>query len=319
MILTRTEQKSVLRMVIESYQGITLAEAKSNPDIKKKMKLNLKFYNEVKKGFLNEDKSNILEAEGILSSILSVIGNIKNFITSTKLGKNVVEWVKNFITKFVEKFKNVIINYIPGGETILKGAKYITEAIGKFFKWIYNTITEKGLAKLFAMVRYRTFSPTEEQKNCMLLAAKKAYKWILITLVAAFIIKILIVAVPLLFKAGVAIKVGLPLATTFAPFKAILFNLGFKSIFSTYSTITKVDQAEKLEKEIESEEATAKAGELDSFNEAWNKCPLPSYISTLLSLNPALQPGFKYTDAQIAAWDSKPINTPFDPDDYYNT
>jgi hypothetical protein len=57
----------------------------------------------------------------------------------------------------------------------------------------------------------------------------------------------------------------LPLATTFAPFKAILFNLGFKSIFSTYSTITKVDQAEKLEKEIESEEATAKAGELDSF------------------------------------------------------
>ena len=144
MILTRTEQKSVLRMVIESYQGITLAEAKSNPDIKKKMKLNLKFYNEVKKGFLNEDKSNILEAEGILSSILSVIGNIKNFITSTKLGKNVVEWVKNFITKFVEKFKNVIINYIPGGETILKGAKYITEAIGKFFKWIYNTITEKG-------------------------------------------------------------------------------------------------------------------------------------------------------------------------------
>jgi hypothetical protein len=60
------------------------------------MKLNLKFYNEVKKGFLNEDKSNILEAEGILSSILSVIGNIKNFITSTKLGKNVVGWVKNF-------------------------------------------------------------------------------------------------------------------------------------------------------------------------------------------------------------------------------
>ena len=250
-------------MVIESYQGITLAEAKSNPDIKKKMKLNLKFYNEVKKGFLNEDKSNILEAEGILSSILSVIGNIKDFITSTKLGKNVVEWVKNFITKFVKKFKNAIINYIPGGKTILKGAKYITEAIGKFFKWVYNTITEKGLAKLFAMVRYRTFSPTEEQKNCMLLAAKKAYKWILITLVAAFIIKILIVAGPLLFTAGSAIKAGLPLAITFAPFKTILLNLGFKSFFSTYSTITKLDQVKELEKEIEAEETIAKAGELD--------------------------------------------------------
>jgi hypothetical protein len=309
MILTRTEQKSVLRMVIESSQDITLAEVKSNQNIREEIKLNLKFYNEVKKGFLNENKSNILEAEGILSSILSVIGNIKDFITSTKIGKNVVGWVKNFVTKFVEKFKNIVINYIPGGETILKGGKDLIEAISKFFKWMYNTITEKGLAKLFAMVRYRTFSPTEEQKDCMLLAAKKAYKWILITLVAAFIIKILIVAVPLLFKAGVAIKVGLPLATTFAPFKAILFNLGFKSIFSTYSTITKVDQAEKLEKEIESEEATAKAGELDSFNEAWNKCPLPSYTSTLLSYP---IPGYSGTGKE-------PINTPFDPNDYYNT
>jgi len=309
MILTRTEQKSVLRMVIESYQGITLAEVKSNQDIKKKIKLNLKFYNEVKKGFLNEDKSNILEAEGILASILSVIGNIKDFITSTKLGKNVVEWVKNFITKFVEKFKNAIINYIPGGETILKGAKYITEAISKFFKWLYNTISEKGLAKLFAMVRYRTFSPTEEQENCMLLAAKKAYKWILITLVAAFIIKILIVAAPLLFTTGSAIKAGLPLAITFAPFKTILLNLGFKSFFSTYSTITKLDQVKELEKEIETEETLAKAGELDSFNEAWNKCPLPSYISSLLSYP---IPGYSGTGKQ-------PINTPFDADDYYNT
>jgi hypothetical protein len=309
MILTKIEQKSVLRMVIESYQGITLSEVKSNQDIKEKIKLNLKFYNEVKKGFLNENKSNILEAEGILASILSVIGNIKDFITSTKLGKNVVEWVKNFITKFVEKFKNAIINYIPGGETILKGAKYITEAISKFFKWLYNTISEKGLAKLFAMVRYRTFSPTEEQENCMLLAAKKAYKWILITLVAAFIIKILIVAAPLLFTTGSAIKAGLPLAITFAPFKTILLNLGFKSFFSTYSTITKLDQVKELEKEIETEETLAKARELDSFNEAWNKCPLPSYISSLLSLP---IPGYSGTGKQ-------PINTPFDADDYYNT
>jgi hypothetical protein len=309
MILTKTEQKSVLRMVIESYQGITLSEVKSNQDIKEKIKLNLKFYNEVKKGFLNEDKSNILEAEGILASILSVIGNIKDFITSTKLGKNVVEWVKNFITKFVEKFKNAIINYIPGGETILKGAKYITEAISKFFKWLYNTISEKGLAKLFAMVRYRTFSPTEEQENCMLLAAKKAYKWILITLVAAFIIKILIVASPLLFTTGSAIKAGLPLAITFAPFKPILLNLGFKSFFSTYSTITKLDQVKELEKEIKTEETIAKAGELDSFNEAWNKCPLPSYNSSLLSYP---IPGYSGTGKQ-------PINTPFDADDYYNT
>jgi len=33
MILTREEQKSVLRMVIESHQGITISEVKSNQTV----------------------------------------------------------------------------------------------------------------------------------------------------------------------------------------------------------------------------------------------------------------------------------------------
>ena len=115
MILTREEQKSVLRMVMESHQGITISEAKSNQDIREEIKSNLKFYNEIKKGFLNETKSNILEAEGILKSILSVIGNVKDAISATGWGKNAIEWIKDFITKYAEKFKNVIIN----GYTIL--------------------------------------------------------------------------------------------------------------------------------------------------------------------------------------------------------
>jgi len=294
MILTREEQKSVLRMVMESHQGITLSEAKSNQDIREEMRLNLKFYNEVKKGFLNETKSNILEAEGVLASITAVLGSIKDYLTSLKLGKNVIEWVKNFVNKFVEKFKNVVTNYVPGGETILKGAKYVSDASAKLIKWLYDTLSEKGLAKLFAMIRYRTFSPTEEQKECMLLAAQKAYKWIIITLIVAFIIKVLISVGPLLLGAKATLQAGFPLSVAFAPLKTKLVNLGLKGLtdklYSTASTIMKVGQAKKLEKEIEAEEATAKAGELDNFNEAWNSCPL-----------------------------SGQTDTPFGKDDYYNT
>ena len=279
MVLTKEEQKSVLRMVMESHQGITISEAKSNQDIREEIKSNLKFYNKVKEGFLNETKSNILEVEGVLASITAVLGNIKDFLTASKIGKNVAEWVKNFVNKFAEKFKNIVISYVPGGETILKGAKYITDAVSKFFKWLYATISEEGLAKFFAMIRYQTFSPTEEQKECMLLAAQKTYKWILITLVAAFIIKIIIASYPLMSVTVGALKAGLPLGAALVPFKSVLASLGFKSLLkissSTISTALKADQAKKLEKEIESEDATAKAGELDNFNEAWNMCPLP--------------------------------------------
>lgn len=278
MTLTREEQKSVLRMVMESHQGITLSEAKSNQDIREEIKLNLKFYNEVKEGFLNETKSNILEVEGAWKSILLVLGSIKDYLTSLKIGKNVIEWVKGFVNKFVEKFKNIVINYVPGGETILKGAKYVADASAKLIKWLYDTLSEKGLAKLFAMIRYRTFSPTEEQKECMLLAAQKAYKWILITLVAAFIIKIIITSYPLISVTASAVNAGLPLGVALIPFKSVLANLGFKSLLkissSTVSTALKADQAKKLEKEIESEEAEAKAGQLDGFDEAWNRCSL---------------------------------------------
>ena len=144
MVLTKEEQKSVLRMVMESHQGITISEAKSNQDIREEIKSNLKFYNKVKEGFLNETKSNILEVEGVLASITAVLGNIKDFLTASKIGKNVAEWVKNFVNKFAEKFKNIVISYVPGGETILKGAKYITDAVSKFFKWLYATISEEG-------------------------------------------------------------------------------------------------------------------------------------------------------------------------------
>lgn len=278
MILTREEQKSVLRMVIESHQGITISEAKSNQDIREEIKSNLKFYNEIKKGFLNETKSNILEAEGILKSILSVIGNVKDAISATGWGKNAIEWIKDFITKYAEKFKNVIIDYVPGGEYIIKGAKTVAEYTTKFVKWVYNTITYKGLAKLFAMIRYKTLSPTEEQKKCMELAAKKVYRWILIALVAAYIIKVLVTAGPALATSA-ALGAFNP-ALAFAPIQPLIAAAGLKGTFfgtlSLGSAVDKTIDVKKLANQIEAEEQKAKAGELDNFNEAWNMCSLPN-------------------------------------------
>jgi hypothetical protein len=293
MILTREEQKSVLRMVIESHQGITISEAKSNQDIREEIKSNLKFYNEIKKGFLNETKSNILEAEGILKSILSVIGNVKDAISATGWGKNAIEWIKDFITKYAEKFKNVIIDYVPGGEYIIKGAKTVAEYTTKFVKWVYNTITYKGLAKLFAMIRYKTLSPTEEQKKCMELAAKKVYRWILIALVAAYIIKVLVTAGPALVTSAALASFSPALA--FAPIQPLIAAAGLKGTFfgtlSLGSAVDKTLDVKKLADQIKAEEQKAKAGELDNFNEAWNMCPLSK----------------------------QPVDSPFGDDSYYNT
>lgn len=295
MILTREEQKSVLRMVMESHQGITISEAKSNQDIREEIKSNLKFYNKVKEGFLNETKSNILEAEGILNSILSVIGNIKNALSVTGWGKSAIEWIKNFITKFVEKFKNVIIDYVPGGKSIIKGAKTVAEYTSKFVKWVYNTISYKGLAKLFAMMRYKTLSPTEEQKKCMELAAKKVYKWILIAFIAAYIIKVITTSGSSLAMSAALFANPGTMALAFAPLKSLIASAGLKgTFFGTLSLSSAVDKslsADKLADQIEAEEQKAKAGELDNFNEAWNMCPLPN----------------------------QPVDSPFGDDSYYNT
>ena len=153
------------------------------------MKLNLEFYNALKEGFVEDNKTNLDEAAGMFGTVLSVLGNIKDFLTGTKVIKDIVGWVQGLIQKLSEKLGPKIDQFIP--QKIQDFAKDGVSAVEKFIKWIYNTLSYKGLAKLFAMIRYKTIRPTDEQKQCMELAAKKVYKWILITLVIAFAIKLL--------------------------------------------------------------------------------------------------------------------------------
>jgi len=287
MTLTREEQKSVVKMVMESHQGITLSEAKTNEDIREEMKLNLEFYNSLKEGFTEEGKATLDEASGLFGTVLGVLGNIKDFLTGTKVVKDIMAWVQGLVQKLSEKLGPKIDQFIP--QKIQDLAKDGVDAVEKFVKWIYNTLSYKGLAKLFAMIRYKTIKPTDEQKQCMELAAKKVYKWILITLVVAFIIKFAMVAIPMAIKAAAASgtaatgtaasTVQASFASSLKPIGAVLSKVGhgslFKGALSTASAAIKTKDASKISSDIKAKEQEVKDKEISGFKDAWNYCPLP--------------------------------------------
>ena len=289
MTLTREEQKSVVKMVMESHQGITLSEAKTNEDIREEMKLNLEFYNSLKEDFLNEEKTNLEEAEGLVMTVLGALGSIKDYLTGLKVIKDITAWIQGLVQKLSEKLGPQIDKFIP--QKIQDLAKDGVTAVEKFVKWLYNTLSYKGLAKLFARIRYRKFrtKPTDEQIKCMELAAKKVYKWILITLVVAFVIKFAMIAIPMALKAAAAsgtaaagtaaTTVQASFATSLKPIGAVLSKLGhgslFKGIFSTASAAIKSKDASKISADIKAKEQETKDKEIDGFKDAWNYCPLP--------------------------------------------
>jgi hypothetical protein len=283
MTLTREEQKSVLRMVIESHQGVTLTEAKSNTNIREEMKLNLEFYNSLKEGFIKDSKSTLDEAAGMFGAVLGVLGNIKDFLTGTKIVKDILAWINGVVNKLAEKLIPIIDKFIP--QKVQDLAKDAGNAVVNLVKWIYNTLSYKGLAKLFAMIRYKTIKPTDEQKQCMELAAKKVYKWILITLVAAFVIKLAVIAIPMISTSTAATGAAASttqlagFSTALKPIGALLVKVGhgslFKGLFSAASAGLKAQDASKISADIKVKEKEAKDKEIDGFDSAWNYCALP--------------------------------------------
>ncbi len=287
MTLTREEQKSVVKMVMESYQGVTLSEAKTNEDIREEMKLNLKFYNALKEGFVDEKNQPLDEGAGIVKAFLDVLGNVKDFLTGTKIVKDITEWIKGVLAKLAEKLTPLVDKFVP--QKVQNLAKDGATAVANFIKGVYNTFSYKGLAKLFAMIRYRTFRPTDEQKQCMELAAKKVYKWILITLVIAFIIKFAMVAIPMAIKAAAAsgttatgaaaTTAQASFASSLKPIGAVLSKIGhgslFKGALSTASAAIKTKDASQISSDIKAKEQEVKDKELKGFKDSWNYCPLP--------------------------------------------
>ena len=307
MTLTREEQKSVVKMVMESHQGVTLSEAKTNEDIREEMKLNLEFYNSLKEDFLNEEKTNLEEAEGLVMTFLGALGSIKDYLTGLKVIKDITVWIQGIIQKLSEKLGPKIDKFIP--QKIQDLAKDGATAVKDFIKWLYTALSYKGLATLFARIRYRKYltKPTDEQIKCMELAAKKVYKWILITLVVAFVIKLIILAWPTIVaavaKTATAGAATAGAATTgaattgaatsaaagstqlagftamFKPLGALLTKVGhgslFQGVFSTLSAGVKAKDVKKISSDIKAKEQEVKGKEIDGFKDAWNYCPLP--------------------------------------------
>tara|TARA_R110002167_G_C12550419_1_gene640796 strand:+ start:104 stop:967 length:864 start_codon:yes stop_codon:yes gene_type:complete len=285
MTLTREEQKSVLSKVMESHQGVTLTEVKSNSSIKEELKLNLEFYNSLKEGLIEDSKGTLKEATGMWSAILSVVGGIKDLLTGIGVVKDFIAWVQKLLKKLSEKLGPQIDRFIP--QKIQDLAKDGVTAVEKFIKWIYGALSYKTFATMFAMVRYRTMKPTDEQKKCMELAAKKAWKWLLISLVTLFVIKFIMVAIPVIVAAkataataAAAVAAGpVGLSLALKPIGIILAKIGhgslFAGIFSIASAGIKSKQAINLEDKINTIEDEAKGRELDGFSESWDYCPLP--------------------------------------------
>jgi len=294
MNLTREEQKSVLRMVMESHQGVTLNEAKSNIDIREEMKLNLEFYNALKE----DGQEKLDEIGGAISDLLGILGNIKDFMTASdelsgkgkiaKIAQRIASWLQSKIGGFVDK-------YIP--QKVQDAAAKVKGWISWLANFISKTLSYEGLAKVFAMIRYKTLKPKDEQKQCMIPVAKEIFRWIVITLVVAFIIKMIMILGPVLFAtakataaatsastatvqtAGFSLKNLAALGAALAPLKMFLIKLGFKGaagkIFGAYSASEKHKKQDKLKQDLEAYKAELQGNIFQKIGGLWNYCPLP--------------------------------------------
>ena len=267
--LTREEQLQVVSMVLET-SNYTIAEAKTNQTIREEVKLNLEFYTEVKKGFVNE-------AGGVLGTILSVLGNVKDFLTGAKVVKDIVSFVRGIIDKIAEKLKPLVDKYVPANlqNAVKATGQAIVFEIDMFkdlAQWLYKTLSPAGLAKLFAMIRYKTLR---------LAAATAVYRAVLIFLVAAFVFKLgmaLFAVATAKGIAGAALAGGVQKAG-FVGLKPLFVKLGggsaYKGIFSAFSAGVKAKDTNKLKSQLDSiKSEEVEGGVFEKINTYWNECPV---------------------------------------------
>ena len=282
-VLTKEDRKAIASMVIEeSYQGITLTEAKTNESLKEDIAENIKFYNAVKQMILEDLKKQgrpLHEAAGALGGILKLLGGIKDAWTATALGKDVTKWIRSRMSSFagaVEKVANKVLpaKAVEAGKSAKEVASQIADMFEKALAWLVKTFSYQGIAKLFAMIRYKKLKPSEEQIKCMVPAAKKTISAIYAILVIAFIAKVAIFAAPVIAAGGLP---ALQAATVGVIAKAGLWGgakLFATKAFSTYSAMKKAQDAAKYAKQAKEMTSGAVDSALEDFGSAWDTCAL---------------------------------------------
>lgn len=282
-VLTKNDRKAIASMVIEeSYQGITLTEAKANESLKEDIAENIVFYNDVKLVLLEEAKKQQRPLhEGVLKTILTLLGGLKDTLTATKVGKDLTGWIRSRMSKFagvIEKKTNSLFksDQVNPGTDVKKAVSILADWFQSGLNWLVKTFSYKGIAKLFAMIRYRKRGKdlTKEQIDCMEPAAKKTVSAIYAILVIAFIAKIAVFAAPIIATGGLP---ALQTAVIALVTKAGVWG-GAKLVagkaFSAFSAMKKAEDAVKYAKQAKAGIGDGVGEALEGFDAAWNVCPI---------------------------------------------
>jgi hypothetical protein len=183
MTLTKEEQKSVLHIVMESYQGITISEVKYNQDIKKEIKLNLEFYSGLKETILfDKTLKEAVTGIGFIDGIIAILGNIKDLLTSNDIFK----WIS-------DKIKQIANKLFP---SLSKNPNDWTDKLTNFFKKVAEYLGPKSIAYLIAAWKKKSLKPDKEAIQAEMDIAGKIYKAILIVLIAIAAVKLWIFIAP---------------------------------------------------------------------------------------------------------------------------
>lgn len=261
MILTLEEKRAIAKTVISSHYGGLIMESRTDRLVHEDIKFNFKFYNALKETFSPQLRNHVV----ITEDLLTILGNIKDLLTGVKFIDDIIKWISD---KFIPLLISKVDKFIPKNVQDIAGK--LAGFVKQFVSWIEQNLGYKGLSKLFAMIKYKTFAPTGEQTKCMELAAKSAYRYILITLVAAFVIK------ALGYGAETFIDVFSSDEILLGSMDQLMASIGlgklFASLFGTYGAATKAQKAVKLKKDIETKRTEVQSDSMIKFKADWSYC-----------------------------------------------
>ncbi len=263
MILTLTEKRNIVKHVLNSKRNVTLLEAKNSQLLKEELKFNLAFYNCVKEAFFKNTRFVINED---LLGVLGGLGAVKDLLTGVDVVAKVIDWVTG---KLIPTLIKSIEKFIP--KSIADLGDKAVQLFSDFVKWIQKNISYTGVSKVFAMIKYKTLNPTSDQVNCMLVAAKTAYRYILMALVSAFVVKMSLLG-------GDAVVDALNQNVLMGGMDNLMTSIGlgklFSTLFGSYSAMTKAEKAKKLKIDVEEKRKSIEIDTKNSFAKDWNYCDL---------------------------------------------
>lgn len=191
-MLTKEEKYSVLRMVLESNQNTTISEAKTNNNLQAEMVLNLEFYSGLKKHSLSQKqiKEGIHTGFSWLDNTLAILGNVKDLLTTTDIGKWLSAKVQIIAQKLFPSF----------GKTESDWTDKLKKAVDSFAKWL----GPKSIAYIIAAWKKKSLKPGQEAIEAEMPRAAKIYKILLIILIIIGIIKLIVFLAPFMVAGATA-------------------------------------------------------------------------------------------------------------------